>query len=256
MADILLFFATPSRVISLLLFLGLFLWPLKYRRRTARLLLAAAFALFLLAGSGILGGLVLARLERDPALPAPPAPPAAAVVLLGVSGGPARADDARLGILAAVEAIRRHPGLRSVYLVPADGPASPERDLELEAAAGLLRRLLAGEAVDIHLLPGCSGPVEGFRRLAPILDHTSFLLVAAAYRMPRALLAARDLGGHPVPAPSGRLSGGASRGLRSLWPTPEGLLCSDLACRELCRYEAARLRRLARALWHRLRPPG
>jgi uncharacterized SAM-binding protein YcdF (DUF218 family) len=206
------------------------------RRRAAAWLLVIAAMMGYLGAMPLVGNLLLKPLEVEyaPLRPHEPVSPVGYIVVLGSGysphdGVPVTAALDRDGLVRIVEGIRLLRGLDSTKLVvsggatpgygrPALGYAELAQDLGVSASSLVVLDLPRDTAAEA-------------RTVAQVLGSTPFILVTSACHMPRAMRLMRRAGLHPIPAPTGQLTGSAG-GWQDLLPTSSGLRRTELALHE------------------------
>jgi uncharacterized SAM-binding protein YcdF (DUF218 family) len=206
------------------------------RRRTAAWLLVAAVMIGYLGAIPLAGNVLLKPLELEyaPLGLDKPVPSVGYIVVLGSAysphdGVPVTAALDRDGLVRIVEGIRLWRGLDSAKLVVSGG-APPGYGRPALGYAELAQGLgVSASSLVVLDLPRDTAAEA--RTVAQVLGSTPFILVTSACHMPRAMRLMQRAGLHPIPAPTGQLTGSAS-GWEDLLPTSSGLRRTELALHE------------------------
>jgi uncharacterized SAM-binding protein YcdF (DUF218 family) len=206
------------------------------RRRAARWLLVFAATVVYVGAMPLAGNLLLKPLEVEyaPLRPGEPRPPIGYVVVLGSGysprdGIPVTAALDHDGLVRVVEGIRLLRGLGSAKLVVSGG-APPGQGRPALGYAELAQDLgVSASSLVVLDLPGDT--TAEANAIARVLGSTPFIVVTSACHMPRAVRLLRRAGLHPIPAPTGQLTGSPGR-WADLLPTSRGLQRTELALHE------------------------
>ena len=227
----------PSTVV-LVLFAVSGVMLLRGRRRAASYVFLCGALLGYLASIPLVGNALLAPLERAHVGVSDdmPIPPASFVVVLGSSywprtGVPVTSALDRESLVRIVEGVRLARKLPGATLIVTGG--APEG---LEPSARGYEDLALQLGIDRAALIVLDAPLDTTaeaRAVAVQTGQAPFLLVTAAYHMPRAMRRMEEAGARPIAAPTGHLSPMVP-GLswRDWLPTSAGLLKSERAVHE------------------------
>jgi uncharacterized SAM-binding protein YcdF (DUF218 family) len=228
---------TAPLVLALLLVgLGAFF---RWRGRTGaafRSFLGAAVLTYV-SSTPLFGESLLAPLEhRYPPLDEKrQLPPLEYVVVLGSDYTPSDSipitaaldSDGLARIVEGIRLMRRH----SVRRLLVSGGAPAGRGLPASGYAQLAKDL--GVAPGSILVSSDSLDTAGeARAIAGLLGSQPFILVTTASHMPRAVLLMQRAATHPIPAPTGQLTGKPYNSLADLLPSSAGLHATERACHE------------------------
>ncbi len=223
----------PSGLIFVFLFLSFITSLSRYRRSQTRFFLILAFLLFYISAT-FLPGRLLGPLEDGYPRPSPEVlEKAEAIVLLPsyVSDRPGLSLLDRLGgetakrLLAALLLQRKLPG-KTLFIVGAGSKGGPGASYLAEIAEKLGFK-------KIVTLDNARDTASSARALKSHLKGKKFILVTAAYHLPRAVFLFKKEGLSPIPYPAYRVSAKEKKfSLYDLWPRPINLFYADLAVHE------------------------
>jgi uncharacterized SAM-binding protein YcdF (DUF218 family) len=209
---------------------------LRRRYRAGVGLCAAGGCIVYLACIGVVSNLLIGPLESAYPTLSEDAPlqGVAAVVVLGCGyeprdGIPVTAALDPDGVVRLVEGARLLRHFQAQRLVLSGDPS--DRATSATGYAVLARDLGVPDAVIVPL-PGSNDTREEAVHIARLMGARPFLLVTSAYHMPRAMKLMERAGAHPVPAPTGYLTGGRAPGWRLAVPSSSALRRSERALHE------------------------
>ena len=239
-----------------ILLLGLFLLWFTRKQNAGKVLVTLGTLLLLLLGTGVISDRLLEPLEyRFPPISriadfeAPDsveAEPIRWVVVL--AGGhtydphlPVTCRISRESLVRLVEGIRLYRQLPDCKLL-LSGRGFSASFPEAESLAGVARSI-GVDPNDLVLESESKDTKDQARGLASILGPDRFALVTSASHMPRALSMMKNMGLHPIPAPTGHQVHKRG-GIMPLEPYPDarGLLKAEMALHEYLGLAWARLR--------------
>jgi len=187
------------------------------RKRTAAWLLGLAAAIAYFGSTGIVGDALLRPLEnRYPPLILGQSPALVSyVVVLGTGyvprdDIPVTAAIAEDGLVRIVEGVRIFRQLRAAHLLVSGGARAGQTPSALGYA--ILARDLGVAPDSLIVLDRPLDTDEEAHAIASLIGHAPFVLVTSAYHMPRAMRLLLGLNLHPIPAPTGQMSGLSSSG--------------------------------------------
>lgn len=234
----------PSGLVVVLLFLGLFIWPLKRRRTLACGLFFMGFLLYCLGGSSPVANFLVWELEdsaRSQAQKSSIDQDVTTAVLIagGVSNDTALplvdrlTPQTRLRTLRALELLRERPEIKHLLIIggcarPTGSCAAPEA----ETMFLWIKELGLPASVTMALETRSRDSVENMENLKEIVGSEPFYLVTSAIHLPRILRIAKDLDLRAYPVPCNFLGATIDWTLWDLWPTPGNLTKTDLAFHE------------------------
>ncbi len=246
-----LFFPLPMSVAVIAAGLAL-LWFAKKRQKAGKVLVTIGLALLLLFSNGAVSRVLIASLERrhKPILYDGRAPATFSdvkwIVVLGGGHAPAERTPgtSQLSYRAlprVVEAVRLHRLLPHTKLITSGASfGAPKSDAAIMALAAQELGVPAGAIV---LEEKSRDTKDQARYIRTMVGADRFILVTAAYHMPRAVALFRKQGLDPIPAPAdyrGRASAGPAWWLG--YPGEHALFCSRTAIREYLGLAWAKLR--------------
>jgi uncharacterized SAM-binding protein YcdF (DUF218 family) len=224
----------PGTIVVLIALLAVLMRCWK-RKRASTLLFCFAGTFAWLMATPLVGGWLLAPLERQyPPLESLPAD-ARYVVVLGssytpVGTIPVTAAIDPTGLQRLVEGVRLHKLLPGSKLVVSGGGISG-REAPAAGNALLARALGIPEDAIVQLLRPLDTRSEAIAVSALTGSH-DFLLVTSSGHMPRAMEYMRRAGGHAVAAPTGQRTTPAGFDIKALIPSSGGLSMSEDALHE------------------------
>ncbi len=223
----------PSGLLFVFLFLAFLVGFSRYRRSQMRFFLSLAFLTFYLSTT-ILPAPLLRPLEDWYQKPSPrEIEQAQAIVLLPcyISAEPGRDLIDRLGgetakrFLAALRLAKSFPE-KPLIIVGAGAKEGPGASY----LAGLAKEF---GFKNVLALDEANDTASSARVLRPYLAGRSFVLVTAAYHLPRAVFLFKRAGLKPIPYPAYRITHDQEGfSLSEFWPHPLNLFYADLAVHE------------------------
>ncbi len=235
---------TPSGLVFLSLFLGLFIWPLRRKRILARNLFFLALAIYWVASAAPLANYLIRPLETRAAkeIKEPLEPIDTAVVLCGgvssYSAGLPILDRllpaTRVRLLRTLQLLKTHPDVRT--LIISGGCAAPDGDCaisEAELAYMWLQELGLPDGINIVLEKQSRDTEENIGAISYLVRDKAFYLVTSAVHIPRAMFLASEEGlkAYPVPCDYKAIQKKKVH-LRDFWPNPSNLVKADVAAHE------------------------
>jgi len=230
----------PSGIIFLLLLAGLFFWPLKRQRTSARNAFFLAFVIYALGSSGPVSSLLLMGLETRVPQEFQPNPAITDVVVL--CGGIVSSEvlppgdrltcHTRMRVLAGTWISSTVPGIERLLVVGGTKEEEGKAYSEAGTSRDWIEDMGLSPQVKTILIEKTRDTEENLAEAARILAGRPAYLVTSALHMPRALMIAKRIGMDVTPIPCDYLASGISWSLRDLWPSPIRLYYTDSACHE------------------------
>ncbi|HLF15502.1 MAG TPA: ElyC/SanA/YdcF family protein [Bacteroidota bacterium] len=221
----------PSALVSVALIGGLVLLAAKRTRRVGIALLAGGAALLAILGTGPVSYLMLGSLEyRNTPLDVRriPGPVRHIVVMAGYGES-----SVHQPVSSHVNSYTASRLLETRYL----HTRFPEATVVVTGHGGvpdIMRRVLVSQGIPlerIHLDDQSDSTRESSRNLQNLIGTRPFLLVTSAGHMPRSVMAFRERGMTPIPAPTGFLTRKNILAVDYL-PSVNNLIYADLAVKE------------------------
>jgi uncharacterized SAM-binding protein YcdF (DUF218 family) len=234
----------PSGLVAVLLFLGLFIWPLKRRRTLACGFFFMGFLLYCLGGSSPVANFLVWGLEDSARSQTQESSVNQTVTTIVLIAGGVSYDTAlpvvdrltpptRLRTLKALELLREHPEIEHLLII--GGCARPTGACavsEAETISLWIKELGLPASVTMALEERSRDTVENMENLKEIVGGEPFYLVTSAVHIPRVMRIARDLDLRAYPVPCNFVGATIHWTLWDLWPTPGNLSKTDLAFHE------------------------
>jgi len=247
-------FFMPSVLVALLLFVGLFIWPLRRKRFIARNCFIFAFLIYVVFSNSFVANGLTSLLKPKPALD------------IGQSYNVKGVD----GIIVACDSWNRIFDLHGTKTVCSDLLACFSRAIEIADVNGGLKELFLirrneenlnscfGEWYQFFLKKASSRglamkslesfDLDLFFENIALGKNKRYFLVAPGIQLGRLKMMAEDKGIHIIPVACEVRQYGEKHEHIDIWPSPTNLLKSDIACYEYCAQAVLWLKRFLRSI--------